>query len=151
MQPNRFCIALLLGGAIAFNPVNGQTLPNCPPLQINQAQHSGESISSWRDLSGSVAQQPQLTIKLEPGLLRPQLESFLREHRNIQTMIWQVSEGHYWPTAFQMTSPALDELLSRLLRPYHMGIRFYANHTAEIYYLNAEASQQRSQSSGARL
>lgn len=151
MQPNRFCIALLLCSAIASHPVSGQALPVCPPLQINQALPSGQHFSAWRDRSGSEAQYAQLTIKLEPGLLRPQLESFLRKHRDVQTMIWQVNEGHYWPTAFQMTSPTLDELLARLLRPYHMGIRFYANHTAEIYYLNQEASQQSDQSRGTRL
>ena len=147
MQPRRFGLAVLFSIASTTFVTNGQALPVCPPLQIDLSSlpfpQPFEQVDVFKQL-------PQLTIELEPGLLRPQLELFLRQQRQVQTIIWQVNEGHYWPTEFQLSSPTLDELLGKLLRPYRMGIRFYANHTAEIYYLDAESLQGR-QNRGAQL
>ncbi|MCH8501425.1 MAG: hypothetical protein LAT77_05865 [Aliidiomarina sp.] len=149
MQPRQFCLVVLLSVASSTHVASGQALPVCPPLQIDSTPLS-LPFNRPLEQGDEFEQTPSLTIELEPGLLRPQLELFLRQQRQIQTIIWQVNDGHYWPTAFQISSPTLDELLGQLLRPYHMGIRFYRNHTAEIYYLDVVSPQDR-QTRGTQL
>lgn len=163
-----FVVSVFLGVFISV-PAFSQGLPACPPLQVSgvsslpghrAAVRSGQSLglaagsseergrlhgTSFIELSNNAP--VGLHYVLKPGLLRPQVEALLREYLQIQVVIWQVHDSHFWPTDFRLTAASLDGLLEALLQPYGMGIRLYANHTAEIFYLPAaDASSFRGQS-----
>ncbi|RUO18624.1 hypothetical protein [Aliidiomarina haloalkalitolerans] len=159
-----FVVSFFLGVFISA-PAFSQGLPACPPLQVSGVSSlSGHGAAvpgthptvrgeeparlhgnSFIELANNAP--VGLHYVLKPGLLRPQVEALLREYLQIQVVIWQVHDSHFWPTDFRLTAASLDGLLEALLQPYGMGIRLYANHTAEIFYLPAaDASSFRGQS-----
>lgn len=165
-----FVVSVFLGVFISA-PAFSQGLPACPPLQVSGVSslpgHRAAVPGTHRTEPGTHptvrGEEPArlhgnsfielannapvgLHYVLKPGLLRPQVEALLREYLQIQVVIWQVHDSHFWPTDFRLTAASLDGLLEALLQPYGMGIRLYANHTAEIFYLPAaDASSFRGQ------
>lgn len=143
------CPPLQVSGVSSL-PVQGSAVRSGQTIGLAAGAHStggpaGSSEERGRLHGTSFIELAQsaptgLHYVLKPGLLRPQVEALLREFLQIQVVIWQVHDSHFWPTDFRLTAASLDGLLEALLQPYGMGIRLYANHTAEIFYLPAAGS-----------
>ncbi|MFU8785022.1 hypothetical protein [Aliidiomarina sp.] len=135
MHPNRLAIsatAAIIFLSVISVSVSATELPPCPPLNLPVKaplfvqQESTPTEQTYYEL---------VTFNLTPGLLKPQLESLLKEHWQIQNFIWRAAHGHYWPTHYRMQAASWDELLEMLITPYQLRIALHANHTAVIDYL----------------
>lgn len=132
MHPNRLAISATV--AIIFlsiTSVSATELPACPPLNLPiAASPLVQQISMFTEQ----AYNEVVSLNLTPGLLKPQLESLLKEHWQIQNFIWYAAHGHYWPTHYEMQAANWDALLEMLITPYQLRIALHANHTAVIDY-----------------
>lgn len=126
----------------AGTPFTSSTLPECPPLTLPVRLHASVAAASVspHEIANEPAtsnEQYWLAVQwqLTPGLLRPQLETLLRDHWQVQNFVWQAASGHYWPTHYTLAANSWDELLDALLTPYQLRVALHANHTAVIDYL----------------
>lgn len=85
--------------------------------------------------AGSALQQ--VSFALQAGLLQPQLEQLLQQQFDIEVVDWQVSPHFRWPADYRMHAPSWNELLERLLKPYHLAITLYPNKSAAVRYQSA--------------
>ncbi|PHR66436.1 MAG: hypothetical protein COA51_02090 [Idiomarina sp.] len=73
-------------------------------------------------------------MTLKKGLLQPQLEQFLRDQFDIETIDWRVSSHYQWPSNFTLTADSTEALLEQLLVPYTFVVTMYSNHAAIVSY-----------------
>jgi hypothetical protein len=74
-------------------------------------------------------------FSLDKGLLKPQVEELLLNHKNINTsddIFWLASNNFYWPNRFVLKAKNIDHLLNRLLEPYRLIADFKGNGTVVI-------------------
>lgn len=79
--------------------------------------------------------EPPVRYTLEAALLRPQLETLLIEHWDVQRVVWYADNHHTWPTQFELVAPSWDKLLESLLKPYQLRVALHPNHTAVVDYM----------------
>ncbi|RUO34483.1 hypothetical protein [Aliidiomarina soli] len=92
----------------------------CPPLLIPAM------------VAKTVAEQPLVTFRLRAGPLRPQLERLLREHLQIQQVVWKAASDQQWPSEYRLTGQHGLALVEQLATPYQLQVSLYANHIAVV-------------------
>lgn len=142
MHPNRLAIsatAAVIFLSVISVSVSATELPPCPPLNLAiEAIHFEQPVSVLAEQTHN----EMVSLNLTPGLLKPQLESLLKDHWQIQNFIWRAAHGHYWPTHYKMQAASWDALLEMLITPYQLRIALHANHTAVIDYLPEQGGVQ---------
>ncbi len=88
---------------------------------------------AYTQLSPAASAQ-QATVTFEAGLLRPQLEAFLRQQLEIKWIDWQVSPHYLWPSTFRLVAADSHQLLARILEPYQFSITIFPNQAAVVAY-----------------
>lgn len=134
MHPNRLAIsatAAIIFLSVTSVSVSATELPPCPPLNLPIAANP---LVQQMSMLTEQTHNEVVSLNLTPGLLKPQLESLLKEHWQIQNFIWRAAHGHYWPTHYKMQAANWDALLEMLITPYQLRIALHANHTAVIDY-----------------
>lgn len=142
MHPNRLAIsatATITFLSVVSVSVSATELPTCPPLSLTLAD---SQIAPQLIASPAQIHPATVSLNLIPGLLKPQLETLLKEHWHIQNFIWRAAHGHYWPTHYTMQAANWNELLETLITPYQLRIALHANHTAVIDYLPEQGGTQ---------
>lgn len=84
-------------------------------------------------------EQP-VRFALQADRLKPQVESLLKEHWDIQEVIWYADPHHVWPTEFELLATDWNQLLSKILEPYQLRVSIHENHTAVVDYLPSSVS-----------
>jgi hypothetical protein len=77
----------------------------------------------------------QVSFKLTPGSLKPQIIELLTNHQLInhkKNIKWLANTSYQWSSEFEAQAPSLDELLQQLLQPYNLRVDFKANNIALI-------------------
>ncbi|RUO80386.1 hypothetical protein CWI84_04780 [Idiomarina tyrosinivorans] len=71
---------------------------------------------------------------LHKGPLQPQIERLLTAEFNVDTVDWQASPHHQWPTEFTVEAVSWRQVLGKILSAYKLQAVFYANRSAVIRY-----------------
>lgn len=116
-----FSLAMITLSALATQVTAASADSDCPPLQITPLH------------ANATSQQP--VFAMQPGRLRPQLESLLRRHLGIEHVVWLVAEEHEWPAYFDLTGATWEAILESLAASYQLRIQLHPNRTAVVNYL----------------
>ncbi|RTE86872.1 MULTISPECIES: hypothetical protein [Gammaproteobacteria] len=78
---------------------------------------------------------PEVRFELKADRLKPQIESLLFAHWDIQKVVWYADPHHVWPTDFELVERSWDVLLSKVLEPYQLRVAIHENRTAVVDYM----------------
>lgn len=106
---------------LAVLPGQVSAASDCLPLQISALPSS----------------QGAMQFQMRRGRLRPQLEALLRQHMDIDHVVWLAAEQHQWPADYALSGPDWEHILEALAASYHLRIRLHPNRTAVIDYVPA--------------
>lgn len=77
----------------------------------------------------------EVRFELKADRLKPQIESLLFTHWDIQKVVWYADPHHVWPTDFELVESSWEALLSKVLTPYQLRVAIHENRTAVVDYM----------------
>ncbi|MBR9908119.1 MAG: hypothetical protein GYB30_08690 [Gammaproteobacteria bacterium] len=99
----------------------------CPAYVFSEATLPGQVLTP-------AAAIPRVQLHLQQGLLKPQLEQFLKAHFPVDLVDWQVSAHYQWPSAFTLSADSAEQVVEKITQPYHFKITVHANRSAVVSY-----------------
>lgn len=101
-------------------------------LPVSQ-EHTSQAYT-YQDLRHQAPQEQETDISflLYAGKLKPQLDTLLKQHWQVQEVIWKTEHYHEWPTVFEATAASWEQLLIAILKPYRLQVIFHKNHIAVV-------------------
>ncbi|CUS49395.1 MAG: hypothetical protein HLUCCO02_12090 [Idiomarinaceae bacterium HL-53] len=106
------------------------TLTTLPDNITSECLNVSSTIPAWR-----VDESSPAVFKLEAARIKPQIETLLRTHWQVQQVVWYADPHHIWPTEFELQAHSWDALLAKILQPYQLRVSLHENHTAVVDYL----------------
>lgn len=73
-----------------------------------------------------------VVARLEPGLLKPQVETLIKQGFAVEHIDWRASPHYRWSTHFEFPADGWQNALRKILQPYQLQLTLYANRTAVV-------------------
>ncbi|WP_258807186.1 hypothetical protein [Pseudidiomarina sp. CB1] len=106
------------------SPVAAST---CPSFSF-----AAEPFKPQRTAVTEAAAAQAITARLQPGLLKPQVESLIKQGFDVEYIDWRASPHYRWSTHFEFAADDWQRALTKILQPYQLQLTLYANHMAVV-------------------
>ncbi|RUO61934.1 hypothetical protein [Pseudidiomarina insulisalsae] len=126
LAASSFCCAVTLSA-----PAIGQE--PCPSFQLQPPGTAAQPTpgKAVAPVAAATA-KPAVQLTLRPGLLQPQIETYVKQAYAVDHLEWRASPHFRWSSDFVIESDNWNQALSKVLKPYQLQLKVFANRTAVV-------------------
>ncbi|WP_417688233.1 hypothetical protein [Pseudidiomarina sp.] len=123
-------LSIALWSATAFSQeADASTATACPSFNYTTHSAGPPKVATPEVLAPS---DETVIAHLQPGLLKPQVEAFIKQGFAVDHVDWRASPHYRWSTSFEFSAANWQQALTQILRPYQLQLTLYANRTAVV-------------------
>lgn len=122
-------VVLVLCSSAAQSQASAATsATTCPAFNYEVSKPAAQTSAE----TATTRSTTEILTRLQPGLLKPQVETLIKQGFGVEHIDWRASPHYRWSTHYEFTAENWASALRRILEPYQLQLTLYANHTAVV-------------------